>query len=176
MSRSTLALWCSACLLALGGCSPTTPTPPKASAALAGEAVSSQDELLPITRVGELRYAGQFDAIGGGYWHTNTPDGLFILYHSQAIPSGKLIGQNVGRFRDETLDRLLGEARRSTDPARRQVLYREAQQRLSETVPAVPSVESQMLVAYRKAVGGLLFDGSHNVPLFTSVWLAKEQP
>ncbi len=133
-------------------------------------------ELLPITRVSELRYAGQFDAIGGGYWHTNTPDGLFILYHSQAIPSGKLIGQNVGRLRDDALDRLLGEARRSTDPARRQQLYRQAQQRLGEVIPAVPSVESQMLVAYRKAVGGVLFDGSHNVPLFTSVWLAKEQP
>ncbi|MHC6225873.1 ABC transporter substrate-binding protein [Pseudomonas sp. X10] len=132
-------------------------------------------EVLPLTRVTERRYAGQFDAMGGGYWHTNTPDGLFILYHSQAIPSGKLIGQNVGRFRDPLLDRVLGEARRSTDPARRQTLYRQAQQRLGETVPAVPSAESQMLVAYRKAVGGVLFDGSHNVPLFTSVWLAREE-
>ncbi|HDS1734693.1 TPA: ABC transporter substrate-binding protein [Pseudomonas putida] len=133
-------------------------------------------EVLPLTRVMQLRYAGSFDAIGGGYWHTNTADGLFILYHSQAIPSAKMIGQNVGHFRDATLDQYLGEARRSTDPDLRRSLYRKAQQRLGETVPAVPSVESQMLLAYRKAVGGVLFDGSHNVPLFTSVWLAKEQP
>lgn len=133
-------------------------------------------ELLPISRVTERRYAGQFDAMGGGYWHTNTPDGLFILYHSQSIPNGRLIGQNVGRFRDEALDRLLSEARASTDPKQRRELYRRAQQRLSETVPAVPSVESQMLVAYRKALGGVLFDGSHNVPFMTGVWLAKEQP
>ncbi|QXI36454.1 ABC transporter substrate-binding protein [Pseudomonas xantholysinigenes] len=135
-----------------------------------------QIELLPISKVMELRYAGQFDAFGGGYWHTNTADGLFILYHSDSIPSARMLGQNVGHFRDASLDRLLGEARRSTDPAQRRALYRQAQQRLGETVPAVPSVESQMLVAYRNAVGGVLFDGSHNVPLFTSVWLAKEQP
>lgn len=133
-------------------------------------------EVLPLTRVMQLRYAGEFDAIGGGYWHTNTADGLYILYHSNAIPSARLIGQNVGHFRDAQLDQYLGEARRSTDPQRRRELYRLAQQRLGETVPAVPSVESQMLLAYRKAVGGVLFDGSHNVPLFTSVWLAKEQP
>ena len=135
-----------------------------------------QIELLPITRVMALRYAGDFDAIGGGYWHTNTADGLYILYHSQSIPSARMIGQNVGHFRDASLDQLLGDARRSTDPAQRRALYRQAQQRLAETVPAVPSVESQMLLAYRNAVGGVLFDGSHNVPLFTSVWLAKEQP
>lgn len=133
-------------------------------------------EVLPLTRVMELRYAGRFDAIGGGYWHTNTADGLFILYHSQAIPSARMIGQNVGHFRDALLDQYLGQARQSTDPQQRRTLYRQAQQRLGETVPAVPSVESQMLLAYRKAVGGVLFDGSHNVPLFTSVWLAKEQP
>ncbi len=134
-------------------------------------------ELLPITRVMELRYAGDFDALGGGYWHTNTADGLYILYHSQSIPSARMLGQNAGHFRDARLDQLLGDARRSNDPAQRRTLYRQAQQRLGETVPAVPSVESQMLLAYRKAaVGGVVFDGSHNVPLFTSVWLAKEQP
>jgi len=133
-------------------------------------------QLLPITRVSELRYAGDFDALGGGYWHTNTADGLYILYHSQSIPSARMLGQNVGHFRDAQVDQLLGEARGSTDPARRQQLYREAQQRLAQTMPSVPSVEAQMLLAYRKAVGGVLFDGSHNVPLFTGVWLAKEQP
>ena len=133
-------------------------------------------ELLPLSKVMELRYLGNFDAIGGGYWHTNTADGLYILYHSQSIPSTRMIGQNVGHFRDATLDQLLAAARRSTDPTQRRELYRQAQQRLGETVPAVPSVESQMLLAYRNTVGGVLFDGSHNVPLFTSVWLAKEQP
>lgn len=128
-------------------------------------------ELLPISLVGERRYGGRFDALSGGYWHTNTPDGLFILYHSQSIPTEHLLGQNVGRFRDAELDHLLGAARASLNPCERQRLYRAAQQRLSETVPAVPMTESQLLVAYRKAVGGVLYDGSHNVPLLTGVWL-----
>lgn len=133
-------------------------------------------EMLPLTRVTEKRYAGKFQAIASGYWHTNTPDGLFVLYHSQSISTAKLIGQNAGRFRDAELDRLLSAARRSRDPVELQTLYRQAQQRLVETVPAVPSVESQVLTAYGQQVKGVIFDTSHNVPFFTSIWLDRGQP
>ena len=133
-------------------------------------------EMLPLTRVTEKRYAGKFQAIASGYWHTNTPDGLFVLYHSQSISTAKLIGQNAGRFRDAELDRLLSAARRSRDPLELQALYRQAQQRLVETVPAVPSVESQVLTAYGQQVKGVIFDTSHNVPFFTSIWLDRGQP
>ena len=133
-------------------------------------------EMLPLTRVTEKRYAGKFQAIASGYWHTNTPDGLFVLYHSQSISTAKLIGQNAGRFRDAELDRLLSAARRSRDPVELQTLYRQAQQRLVEMVPAVPSVESQVLTAYGQQVKGVIFDTSHNVPFFTSIWLDRGQP
>ena len=133
-------------------------------------------EMLPLTRVTERRYAGKFQALAAGYWHTNTPDGLFVLYHSQSISTAKLIGQNAGRFRDDELDRVLSAARRSRDPVELQALYSKAQQRLVETVPAVPSVESQVLTAYGRQVKGVVFDTSHNVPFFTSVWLDRGQP
>lgn len=133
-------------------------------------------EMLPLTRVTERRYAGKFQALAAGYWHTNTPDGLFVLYHSQSISTAKLIGQNAGRFRDDELDRVLSAARRSRDPVELQALYSKAQQRLVETVPAVPSVESQVLTAYGRQVQGVIFDTSHNVPFFTSVWLDRGQP
>jgi peptide/nickel transport system substrate-binding protein len=133
-------------------------------------------EMLPLTRVTEKRYAGKFQALAGGYWHTNTPDGLFVLYHSQSISTDKLIGQNAGRFRDAELDRVLSAARRSRDPVELQALYGEAQKRLTETVPAVPSVESQVLAAYGRQVKGVIFDTSHNVPFFTSIWLDRGQP
>lgn len=133
-------------------------------------------EMLPLTRVTEKRYAGKFQALAGGYWHTNTPDGLFVLYHSQAISTDKIIGQNVGRFRDSELDRVLSTARQSRDPVQLQALYGEAQKRLTETVPAVPSVESQVLTAYGRQVQGVIFDTSHNVPFFTSIWLDRGQP
>ncbi|NWE37484.1 ABC transporter substrate-binding protein, partial [Pseudomonas gingeri] len=61
-------------------------------------------------------------------------------------------------------------------PAQLQALYGEAQKRLTETVPAVPSVESQVLTAYGRQVHGVIFDTSHNVPFFTSVWLDRGQP
>lgn len=131
-------------------------------------------DLLPLAQVTERRYASNFQAIAGGYWHTNTPDGLYILYHSNAISTPKLIGQNAGRFRDDALDAALSAARRSTDPVELAALYRTAQQRLVETVPAVPVYESHVLVAYRKAVKGVIFDTSHNTPFFTSLWLDQE--
>jgi peptide/nickel transport system substrate-binding protein len=133
-------------------------------------------EMLPLTRVTERRYAGKFQALAAGYWHTNTPDGLFVLYHSQSISTAKLIGQNAGRFRDDELDRVLSAARRSRDSVELQALYSKAQQRLVETVPAVPSVESQVLTAYGRQVKGVIFDTSHNVPFFTSIWLDRGQP
>lgn len=133
-------------------------------------------EMLPLSRVTERRYAGKFQALAAGYWHTNTPDGLFVLYHSQSISTPTLIGQNAGKFRDAELDRVLSAARRSRDPVELQALYAEAQKRLTETVPAVPSVESQVLTAYGRQVKGVIFDTSHNVPFFTSLWLDRGQP
>ncbi|MDF2642431.1 MAG: Oligopeptide transporter, periplasmic oligopeptide-binding protein OppA [Pseudomonas sp.] len=133
-------------------------------------------EVLPLTRITERRYAGKFQALAAGYWHTNTPDGLFVLYHSQSISTPTLIGQNAGKFRDAELDRVLSAARRSRDPIELQALYAQAQKRLTETVPAVPSVESQVLTAYSKQVKGVIFDTSHNVPFFTSIWLDGEKP
>lgn len=131
-------------------------------------------QLLPLAQVTEMRYAGKFQLMGGGYWHTNTPDGLYILYHSHSITTDKLIGQNAGHFRDAEVDRLLSAARASHDPVALKSLYSQAQRRLTETVPAVPSYESQVLVAYRKNVKGVIFDTSHNTPFFTSVWLDPE--
>ncbi|GEM_PF-85761 len=133
-------------------------------------------DVLPLVQTTERRYAGDYQLLGGGYWHSNTPDGLFMLYHSASIPTDKLLGQNVGRLRDETLDRLLSEARRSIDPERLQQLYSQAQQRLTELVPAAPSYESHHIVAHQAYVKGLIFDTSHNTPFFTSVWLDKERP
>lgn len=133
-------------------------------------------ELLPLAQVTDRRYAGEFQALGGGYWHTNTPDGLYILYHSNSITTKKLIGQNASRLRDDVLDQLLGDARRSHDPALLKVLYSKAQQRLTELVPAVPSFESHVLVAYNKRVKGVIFDTSHNTPFLPSVWLDRTQP
>lgn len=119
----------------------------------------------------DRRRSGDFQLVSGGYWHTNTADGLYILYHSSAIPSARSIGQNGSRLRDPILDGLLDGARRSTDPAEQQRLYSKAQERLTEIVPAVPSYESHHMIAYNRRVRGIVFDTSHNTPIFVTAWL-----
>ena len=131
-------------------------------------------DIAPLPLILEKRYAGNFQVIAAGYWHTNTPDGLYILYHSKSISTPSFIGQNIGSFRDEPLDVALSAARQTTDPVELQKLYSIAQQRLTENVPAAPVYESHVLVAYRNAVKGLIFDTSHNTPIFTTVWLDQE--
>ncbi|ABR91241.1 ABC-type transport system, periplasmic component [Janthinobacterium sp. Marseille] len=133
-------------------------------------------ELLPLAVITDRRYVGDYQALGGGYWHTNTPDGLYILYHSNSIASEKLIGQNSSRLRDAELDDVLERARKSNDPVELKALYSQAQRRLTEVVPAIPSYESIHMIAYRSYVKGVVFDTSHNTPLFIGVWLDKGAP
>lgn len=117
------------------------------------------------------RNAGDYQAMAGMVWHTNTPDALYILHHSGEITSPKRIGQNTSHVRDAQLDDLLERARRSTDPAELQRLYSAAQKRLVEIVPAVPLDENHSNIAYSRRLKGLLFDTSHNTPYVTAAWL-----
>lgn len=126
---------------------------------------------LPQTQITDRRNAGTYQAISAGVWHTNTPDALYILHHSDEISEGSHIGQNNSRVRDAVLDDLLSRARQASDPAVLQDLYSKAQQRLTEIVPAIPLYENYTFIAYRKRVHGVLYDTSHNTPLFTGAWL-----
>ena len=129
---------------------------------------------LPAAQLTERRNNNTYQAMAGGVWHTNTPDALYILHHSKAITTPKLIGQNTARLQDAQLDDLLTRARQSTDPVVLQELYSKAQRRLTELVPAVPLYENVPIIAYRNYVKGVVFDTSHNTPVFTCVWLDKE--
>lgn len=119
------------------------------------------------------RQTGDYQLTGTGYWHTNTPDGLYIVYDSRNITSPRFSGQNNSRLQDPTLDALLGRARRERDPAELKKLYSQAQQRLTEVVPAVPVYENHSIVAWHRDVKNVVFDTSHNVPLLTTAWLDR---
>lgn len=129
---------------------------------------------LPQTLLVKRRNANDYQALAAGYWHTNTPDGLYIVYHGRQITSDRYIGQNTSRLADPQLDDLLGRARASSDPAEAGELYRAAQARLVDLMPAVPLHENHTLLAYRRSVGGIVYDTSHNVPFLTTAWLRKE--
>lgn len=128
---------------------------------------------LPTAQLTDRRNQGDYQALSGGVWHTNTPDALYINFDSNEITNGGRIGQNSSRLKDAQLDDLLSRARQSSDPATLKDFYIRAQKRLVELAPAVPLFENNSVVAYRKSLHGLIFDTSHNTPIFTAAWLDK---
>jgi peptide/nickel transport system substrate-binding protein len=130
---------------------------------------------LPTTQITDHRNTGNYQAITGGVWHTNTPDALYIIHHSDEITTPARIGQNTSRLHDAVFDDLVTKARQASDPAVLQDLYSQAQRRLIEIVPAIPLFENYTAVAYRRRVRGVLYDTSHNTPVFTAAWLSEEQ-
>jgi len=129
---------------------------------------------LPATQVTDRRSAGTFQAISTGVWHTNTPDALYIIHHSDEISTPAHVGQNTARLRDAVFDDLVARARQTSDPAALKELYSKAQHRLTEVVPAIPLYENYTFIAYRKRLHGVLYDTSHNTPLLLGAWLAED--
>ena len=130
--------------------------------------------VLPQGQITDRRTANNYQFIAPGYWHTNTPDGLYIVYAgAQVAPDDT--GQNTSRLQDPALDTLLTPARHSTDPAELRDLYSQAQRRLTELVPAVPLYENQTIIAYHRYVHGVVHDTSHNTPFLACIWLAEEE-
>lgn len=117
------------------------------------------------------RLAGDYQALTGGVWHTNTPDALYINYSGSEVASKQRIGQNVSRLRDAEFDRLVAQARTSIDSAAREKAYARAQRRLVWLAPAVPIYENHTITAYRRALKGVLYDTSHNTPVLTAAWV-----
>lgn len=129
--------------------------------------------ILPTAQLTIRRRSGDYQAISGGYWQTNTPDGLFIMHSSKEINSPTTFGQNVSRLQDAQLDELLSGARRATDPAQERTFHSAAQKRLLEIVPSVPLYENHNLVAASRRLHGLLFETSHHAAFLTGAWLEK---
>jgi peptide/nickel transport system substrate-binding protein len=158
--------------------STTTATPSSVAVALQSDlkkvGFDLRIVLLPQTEITDRRNAGTYQAIASGVWHTNTPDGLYIIYDSNEISTPDRIGQNSSRLRDDVFDDLVAQARRASDPVLLRDLYSKAQRRLTELVPAVPLYENYSFVAYRKRLHGVLYDTSHNTPIFIGAWLADD--
>jgi peptide/nickel transport system substrate-binding protein len=129
---------------------------------------------LPIGQISDRRAANEYQLVSSGYWHTNTPDGLFIVYHGDQV-SPRYTGQNASRLKDAQLDDLLTRARHAMDPKELRELYSQAQHRLTELAPAVPLYENHTIIAYRRYVHGVVFDTSHNTAFFACVWLAENE-
>jgi ABC-type transport system substrate-binding protein len=89
-------------------------------------------------------------------WSADVADAdnfLYVLLDKSNARLGS--ANNLSFYTDETVHKLLEEARYTYDPAARAVLYRSAQQRILADVPMVPLTFSDRIIAHRKGVGPL---------------------
>jgi peptide/nickel transport system substrate-binding protein len=128
--------------------------------------------LLPLTQITTLRYAGDYDILSG-VWHTNTVDVLYIKYATFSIPTAQRLGQNLAHLSDPQIDAWLEAARETTDQAKLRDLYGKVQQRLVDLVPGVPIYDNSVLWATSRSLHGVITDTSHATPIFTYAWLQK---
>lgn len=100
--------------------------------------------------------AGEHDlALFGWVGDTGDPDNfLYVLFHSSnANPPG---ARNVAFYRDPDVDRMLVEAQGAIDEATRTERYHAIQDKLAEDAPWVPIAHSELVVAARSELEGLV--------------------
>jgi peptide/nickel transport system substrate-binding protein len=99
-----------------------------------------------------------------------TADGIFsLLYTSDAA-------WNETKWNNAAFDRLVGEARRTADEAKRHELYAEAQRLMHEEVPTLIPVFFDLLAARRDYVEGFHLHPRGAVYRLDEVWLTERAP
>lgn len=105
---------------------------------------------------------GEHDAVTIGWTGDNgDPDNFFGVLMSCVAAEA---GSNYSQWCDASFDAILDEARQSTDIEKRTELYRQAQEMMHETIPALMIAHSTVYMPMRKEVEGYIMDplGTHN--------------
>jgi peptide/nickel transport system substrate-binding protein len=77
---------------------------------------------------------GNFQLYSLQFVGVTDPDMLRLVYHSQMVPPA---GLNRVYYRNEDVDRLIGEAAAATDDVQRRRFYTQAQQIIAQGVPYI---------------------------------------
>ena len=86
---------------------------------------------------------------------TGDPDNfLYVLFHSDNAVVGA--AQNVAFYRDDTVDKWLDEAQGVADETTRSGLYAAVQDKLAADAPWVPIAHSELVVAGRAELDGVV--------------------
>jgi peptide/nickel transport system substrate-binding protein len=86
---------------------------------------------------------------------SSDPDNfLYLLFDRDNTTPG--LAQNLAFYRDAELHQLLLDAQRTNTRAEREELYRKAQERIALEAPWVPLAHSEMAVAAREDVNGIV--------------------
>jgi peptide/nickel transport system substrate-binding protein len=125
-------------------------------AALAQVGIKTQLELLPYREHTARVEAGMHDlAIFGWVGDNGDPDNfLYVLFHSDN--AGSPAPQNISFYRDPHVDELLADAQAASDEPTRAGLYAQAQEKIVEDAPWVPLAHSELVVAGRAELVGLI--------------------
>ncbi len=99
---------------------------------------------------------GEHDlALFGWIGDTGDPDSiLYVLLHSANAVLGS--ATNIAFYRDPGVDKLLVDAQQSTDQSTRTGLYAAVQERVAEDMPWVPIAHSELVVATRHELQGVV--------------------
>lgn len=98
------------------------------------------------------------------------PDGSLLwnlFYSGNVVSSG---GANLSRANDPALDAALTSAENTTDPAKRQQFYRQAQTRVLDQAYSLPTYVAKRSLAVRPNVHGFGFDAA-GWPSTYDIWL-----
>ncbi len=129
------------------------------------EAVGLHVELVlqPFAATRQDTQAGRHDlALAGWVGDNGDPDNyLFLMFDKDNTVAG--IARNIAFYRDEAVSTLLRRARRVEDRREREALYAEAQARIAADAPWVPLAHSQVTVAAREDITGVVVDPTGHV-------------
>jgi peptide/nickel transport system substrate-binding protein len=81
------------------------------------------------------------------------PDILYQIFHSLSVPPR---GDNRGRYMNREVDGLLDQGRKTTDRAKRKLVYAQAQQILAEDLPYVPLWWWKNVIVKRPSIEGFV--------------------
>lgn len=119
--------------------------------------------LQPFAATRQDTQAGRHDlALAGWVGDNGDPDNyLYLMFDKDNTVPG--IARNIAFYRDDAVSTLLRRAQRVEDRREREQLYAEAQARIAADAPWVPLAHSQVTVAAREDITGVVVDPTGHV-------------
>lgn len=110
-----------------------------------------------------------------GYWNTNTPDVLRIIFGSAFIQPAGVGGyhQNTAGYSDAEFDRLMDQALATQDPETRRGLYHQAQAKVAAQYLQVTTYPQSTRLGIYKTAHGVHLEPSLAVTYLYDAWVTK---
>lgn len=109
-----------------------------------------------------------------GYWNTNTPDVMRIIFSTDFIKrAGAIYHTNGTGFSHAEFDQTINDALKTQDTEVRKSLYIKAQKIISENYVQITTTPQSSRLAIYKTAKGVRLEPSLTVPYFYDAWVEK---